>query len=60
VDRHRAAGVERLELEVFEGNERAIGLYESAGFAHEGGGREYPRRDGSSRSSLLMSMRLNA
>ena len=55
-----AAGVKRLELEVFADNERATGLYESVGFAHEGSGRDYPRRDGSTRASLLMSMPLNA
>ena len=51
-------GIERLELEVFADNRRAISLYESAGFAHEGAGRDFPRRDGSRRRSLLMSMRL--
>jgi len=59
VEHAAEAGVERLELEVFRDNERAIALYRSAGFDPEKDGREYARRDGSRRSSLLMSMRLS-
>ena len=36
VDAARARGVERVELEVFASNTRAIRLYERLGFVHEG------------------------
>ena len=32
----RAKGIERIELEVFASNTRAIRLYERLGFTHEG------------------------
>jgi RimJ/RimL family protein N-acetyltransferase len=36
----------RLTLDVFEYNPRAIRSYESAGFKHEGRGRGWLKRDG--------------
>ncbi len=50
----------KVELEVWPDNERAIGLYERYGFAIEGTRRDhYRRRDGSLRSSLIMSRLLS-
>ena len=55
----RAAGVERLVLEVWPENERAIGLYAAAGFEHRPGEeKRYPRRDGSERPALVMTREL--
>jgi ribosomal protein S18 acetylase RimI-like enzyme len=51
----RSCGAHKLELEVWEDNAPAIGLYTSAGFEVEGLRRNhYRRRDGSLRSALLM------
>lgn len=36
IERAHAAGVERIELEVFASNRAAVGLYESFGFESEG------------------------
>lgn len=49
----------KLVLEVWPDNERAIALYERAGFETEGVLRDhYPRQDGSLRSAVLMAMPL--
>ncbi|HUB99737.1 MAG TPA: GNAT family N-acetyltransferase [Solirubrobacterales bacterium] len=51
----RPPDVHKLELEVFDDNTAAIGLYESAGFEREGLRRDhYRREDGSLRSALIM------
>ena len=42
----RARGIERIELEVFASNTRAIQLYEKLGFAHEGVKRKGRKLDG--------------
>ena len=55
LDHSRAAGLHKIELEVFPWNGRAISLYASAGFAVEGVRREhYLRQDGSRASSIIM------
>lgn len=43
----------RVQLTVFENNERAISLYESLGFTKEGAHREFLYRDGKSYDMLL-------
>ncbi len=51
----RAAGLYKVELEVWPENGRAVALYASAGFVVEGLRRDhYLRRDGSRRSALIM------
>jgi len=53
----RERGIHKVELEVFCGNGRAIGLYASRGFAVEGVRRQHHlRQDGSRRSNLLMAL----
>ena len=47
-------GLVRVELEVFSDNVRAIRLYESAGFVHEGRKRKAIFRHGRHQDSLLM------
>jgi RimJ/RimL family protein N-acetyltransferase len=50
-----AAGLHKIELEVFAENGRAIALYTRAGFAVEGVRRDhYLRLDGRHHSSLIM------
>ncbi|GGJ88929.1 N-acetyltransferase [Lentibacillus kapialis] len=43
----------RVQLTVFERNNRAIAAYEKCGFKHEGGHREYLNRDGESEDMLI-------
>ena len=50
----RWAGVLRIELTVFEDNERALGLYRKFGFEIEGRHRAYAMRDGSYADVLSM------
>lgn len=51
----RAAGIHKLDLEVWTDNARAIALYARAGYEVEGLRRaHYRRRDGSLRSTLIM------
>lgn len=51
----RESGAHKVELEVWPDNARAIALYARAGFQVEGLRRNhYRRRDGSTRSALLM------
>lgn len=51
-----AAGLTRIELEVFASNRRAIDLYEKAGFAHEGRKRGARILDGRVEDILLMAL----
>ncbi|HET7443452.1 MAG TPA: GNAT family N-acetyltransferase [Solirubrobacterales bacterium] len=51
----RPPDVHKIELEVFDDNAAAVGLYESTGFEREGLRRNhYRREDGSLRSALIM------
>jgi RimJ/RimL family protein N-acetyltransferase len=52
----RASGIERIELEVFASNARAIRLYESLGFAHEGIKRRARKLDGAYDDNVLMAL----
>ena len=51
-----AAGVHRVELEVYDFNPRARGVYEKAGFRHEGTRRDALRWDGAWVDAHLMSL----
>lgn len=54
-----AIGVRKIELEVYPGNGRAIGLYAAMGFEVEGVRRDhYRRKDGTLQSSILMATHL--
>ena len=60
VEHARAFDAHKVELEVWVDNARAIAVYAAAGFEVEGLRRDhYRRRDGSLRSTLLMSRRLD-
>ena len=60
VEHARACGAHKVELEAWVDNARAISVYAAAGFEVEGLRRDhYRRRDGSLRSTLLMSRRLD-
>lgn len=50
----RWLGLTRIQLDVYTDNTRAIGLYESAGFATEGCLRAFAMRDGMLVDTLLM------
>lgn len=52
----RAKGIERIELEVFASNTRAIRLYERLGFAHEGVKRNARNLDGAYDDLVLMAL----
>lgn len=52
-------GMERIELEVFSSNTRAIALYESLGFAREGLKRHARKLDGAYEDDLLMALLLD-
>jgi RimJ/RimL family protein N-acetyltransferase len=52
------ADAHKVELEVFPGNEVAIGLYRSFGFEEEGLRRDHHRREGGSLQSALLMARL--
>lgn len=52
----REQGMERIELEVFASNTRAIALYESAGFVHEGRKRRVRKLDGRYDDDILMAL----
>jgi RimJ/RimL family protein N-acetyltransferase len=49
-------GAERIELEVFRSNSRAIALYERLGFQHEGVRRRARKLDGQYDDDVLMAM----
>lgn len=51
-----AGGLDRVELEVYATNERAIGLYESLGFVHEGRKRNARSLDGVTEDILIMAV----
>jgi ribosomal protein S18 acetylase RimI-like enzyme len=59
LDRARQNGLERVELEVFESNQRAIGMYRKAGFRVEGKKERAARLDGAYQNVLLMALLLN-
>lgn len=52
----RAAGMERVELEVFASNTRAIRLYEALGFVHEGVKRRARKLDGVYDDNVMMAL----
>jgi ribosomal protein S18 acetylase RimI-like enzyme len=56
IDAARARGVERVELEVFASNTRAIRLYERLGFAHEGVRLRARKLDGGYEDNVLMAL----
>ena len=56
IDAARARGVERIELEVFASNVRAIRLYERLGFVHEGLRRQARKLDGAYDDNVLMAL----
>lgn len=59
IEHARGVGHHKIELEVWPGNERAIGLYDAFGFEVEGVRRDhYRRRDGTLRSSQIMALLL--
>lgn len=51
-----AHGAERIELEVFASNTRAIALYERLGFEHEGVKRRARKLDGPYEDNVLMAL----
>ena len=54
----RSRGLERIELEVFASNARAIALYERLGFAREGVKRRARKLDGAYDDELFMALLL--
>ena len=56
LDLARERGVERVELEVFATNTRAIRLYERLGFVHEGVRRRARKLDGQYDDNVLMGL----
>ena len=52
----RQAGIERVELEVFASNERAIALYGALGFATEGIKRRARKLDGQYEDNVFMAL----
>ncbi len=52
----RQAGIERIELEVFASNERAIALYRALGFATEGFKRRARKLDGQYEDNVFMAL----
>ena len=52
----RQAGIERIELEVFASNERAIALYRTLGFATEGIKRRARKLDGQYEDHVFMAL----
>jgi len=56
IDAARDRGMERIELEVFSTNVRAIRLYEQLGFAHEGVRRQARKLDGTYEDNVLMAL----
>jgi RimJ/RimL family protein N-acetyltransferase len=56
IDAAKARGIERIELEVFASNVRAIRLYERLGFAHEGVRLRARKLDGAYDDNVLMAL----
>jgi len=52
----RRAGIERVELEVFASNERAIAFYQAVGFVIEGVKRRARKLDGQYDDNVLMAL----
>lgn len=52
----RAAGMERIELEVFASNDRAIALYKSLGFVVEGVKKQSRKLDGEYDDNVCMAL----
>jgi RimJ/RimL family protein N-acetyltransferase len=60
VDAARERGIERIELEVFASNTRALQLYERLGFEREGVKRQARKLDGAVEDNILMARLLTA
>jgi RimJ/RimL family protein N-acetyltransferase len=60
VEAARAQGIERVELEVFASNTRAIALYDGLGFVREGVKRHARKLDGQYDDNVLMAILLPA
>ena len=56
IDRAKARGLERVELEVFESNDRAVALYRALGFSVEGVKRRARKLDGAYYDVLAMAL----
>jgi RimJ/RimL family protein N-acetyltransferase len=56
IDACWAAGMERIELEVFASNARAIALYEKLGFVTEGVKRRARKLDGETDDNVMMAL----
>ena len=56
IERAWAMGLERIELEVFASNLRAIALYEKLGFVREGYKRRVRKLDGEYEDDVLMAL----
>lgn len=56
IDAATSRGIERIELEVFATNVRAIRLYERLGFVHEGMRRQARKLDGVYDDNVLMAL----
>lgn len=56
IDAARSKGIERIELEVFASNTRAIRLYERLGFVHEGIKRRARKIDGAYDDNVMMAL----
>lgn len=59
IEAARTRGIERIELEVFATNVRAIRLYERLGFVHEGVRRRARKLDGVYDDNVLMALFIN-
>jgi RimJ/RimL family protein N-acetyltransferase len=59
IEASRRQGMERIELEVFASNARAIALYESVGFVREGLKRRARKLDGRYDDDVLMALLLD-
>ena len=60
IEAARARGVERVELEVFASNTRAIRLYERLGFVHEGVRARARKLDGQYDDNVMMALMFDA
>lgn len=56
IERAWKAGIERIELEVFGSNARAMALYQSLGFVHEGIRRRARKLDGRYDDEVVMAL----
>jgi RimJ/RimL family protein N-acetyltransferase len=60
IEAARSQGVERVELDVFASNDRAIALYEGLGFVREGVKRRARKLDGHYEDNVFMALLLPA